>query len=58
MPGAARAAGFKIGSGFISVMLAYILDQRRHFEAAVGDDDADKGQPHAYSLVARKLLGI
>jgi len=59
---AARAAGLKVGLGTGSggATLGYILDHldlRRHFDVVVGEDDVDRGKPHAdtYAVVARKL---
>ena len=58
----ARAAGFKIGlgTGSVNVTLDYILDHldlRRHFDVVIGDDDVEKGKPHAdaYAVVSQKL---
>jgi len=59
---AARAVGLKVGLGTGSggATLGYILDHldlRRHFDVVVGEDDVDRGKPHAdtYAVVARKL---
>lgn len=59
---AARDAGLKIGlgTGSISTTLSYTidyLDLRRHFDVVVGNDDVQKGKPHAetYAVVAQKL---
>ncbi|RZJ60144.1 MAG: beta-phosphoglucomutase family hydrolase [Hymenobacter sp.] len=59
---AAREAGFKIGlgTGSVNATLSYTidyLDLRRHFDVVVGNDDVQKGKPHAetFAVVAQKL---
>lgn len=59
---AARAAGLKIGlgTGSVNATLSYTLDYldlRRHFDVVVGNDDVQKGKPHAetFAVVAQKL---
>jgi HAD superfamily hydrolase (TIGR01509 family) len=59
---AARAAGFKIGlgTGSINETIRYIIDEldiRQYFDVIVGNDDVERGKPHAdtYVLTAEKL---
>jgi len=59
---AARTAGFKIGlgTGSINETISYLIDHleiRQYFDVVVGNDDVERGKPHAetYTLTAQKL---